>query len=131
MKLDTDDPFDMNKLALNAEQIAELAPFQKKSEVKPRRRSRTKFVMLPYEQTLAAAGHLKSAPLAVLVELAHQMFKTKKSSVTLTNSALRSVGVSYKAKLRTLRQLESAGMIKVVWRGRRRSPLVSVLWNKN
>ena len=59
------------------------------------------------------------------------MFKTKKSSVTLTKTALRSVGVSYKAKLRTPRQLEFAGMIKVVWRGRRRSPLVSVLWNKN
>jgi hypothetical protein len=84
--------------------------------------------MLPYEQTLVAAGHLKCAPLAVLIELAYQMFRTKKAEVTLSNSALRSVRISPKAKLRVLRQLEAVGLIEVTWRGGRRSPQVTVLW---
>ena len=128
MKNRGSDPFDLSRMALSSEQVAELAPFQKKSVAKPQRRSRTKFVMLPYEQTLAAAGHLKNAPLAVLVELAHQMFKTKKDTVPLTNSVLRAVGISPGAKLRALRQLKALGMVEVTWRGERKSPLVAMRW---
>jgi hypothetical protein len=131
MKIETDDdPFDMGKMALDAKTIAELMPFQKSSASKPRRqaRAKAKFVILPYEQALAAAGQMKCAPLAVLIELAYQIFKHKQSRVALTNSALRSIGISYKAKLRALRQLEAAGLVKVTWAGRRRSPRVTVLW---
>ena len=117
---------DLNGLALPPEQIAELAPLQKISQ--PRlTRARTKFVQLPYEQVLQAAGQLQNAHLAVLVELAHQMFKTHQNPVPLTNMALRSVGVSRMAKLRALRQLEAVGLVAVAWRGRKR-PLVTVLW---
>jgi hypothetical protein len=134
MKIETDDdPFDMGKMALDAKTIAELMPFQKSSASKPKRRARAKaeFVMLPYAQVLAAAGQMKCAPLAVLIELAHQMFKAGQSRVTLTNSALRPVGISHKAKLRALRQLEAAGLVKVTRAGRRRSPRVTVLWGRN
>lgn len=128
------DPFDVGNLALTAEQIAELAPSQKKptSESKRKARpqsapSRTKFVMLPYEQVLVTAGRLRCAPLAVLVELAHQVFKTHRNPVALPNAALRDAGITRQAKTRALRELEKGGMVVVAWRGRR-CPLVTVLW---
>jgi hypothetical protein len=62
-----------------------------------------------------------------MVELAYQVFKTHKSEVVLNNSMLRSVGISHKAKLYALRQLEAADMVVVDWR-ERKSPLVTVLW---
>ena len=63
---------------------------------------------------MRVAGKVKSsAALAVVVELAYQVFKTHKSEVVLSNAMLRSVGISHKAKLRALRQLEAAG-----WCGR-------------
>jgi hypothetical protein len=92
-----------------------------------RRSQRVEFVMLPYAQTMAAAGTMKSAALAVMVELAYQVFKTRKTEVVLSNSALRPIGISYKAKLHALRQLEAAGMVAVDCT-ERGSPRVTVLW---
>ena len=86
------------------------------------------FVQLPYERTLAAAGQLGDAPLAVLVELAHRAFKTHQNTVPLANAALKAVGVSRDAKVRALRGLEAVGMVTVTWRGRGRSPLVTLPW---
>jgi hypothetical protein len=56
------DPFDLDKLVLSSEQVAKLAPLQKKpSSAKPRRRNgNAAFVMLPSTRTLAAAGKLKT-----------------------------------------------------------------------
>jgi hypothetical protein len=78
-------------------------------------------------QTLGLAGRLRDAPMAVLVELAYQAFKTHKNPVPLTNAALRSVGIRRDAKLRALRQLEADELIAVEWRGRK-SPLITILW---
>ena len=127
------DPFDVNKLALTPEQIAEFTPLQKKARPARRAQSaqwrgRERFVQLPYERTLAAAGLVKSAPLAVLVELAYRVFKTRQNPVTLSNKTLRSVGISRDAKTRALRQLEAAGLVAVSWRGSGRSPLITILW---
>ena len=83
---------------------------------------------LPYERTLAAAGRLGDAPLAVLIELAYQAFKTHRNVVPLANAALRSVGVSPDAKVRALRRLEANGMVAVDWRGGKKTPLVTLLW---
>lgn len=125
----TADPFDLKRLTLTREDIRELEPLQKKQS-KPSSQIRThiEFVKLPYTQTLAAAGHLGDACLAVFVELAHLAFKKHRSEVLLANSALRAAGISHWAKLRALRQLEVAGMIEVSWRGKGRSPLVKLLW---
>jgi hypothetical protein len=125
----TADPFDLKRLTLTREDIRELEPLQKK-QPKPssRTRTHTEFVKLPYAQTLAAAGHLGDARLAVLVELTHQAFKKHRSEVLLANAALQAVGISHWAKLRALRQLEAAGMLKVSRRGKGRSPLVKLLW---
>jgi hypothetical protein len=89
------------------------------------------FVMLPYAQTMAAAGKMKNATLAVMVELAYQVFKNHESEVPLSNSMLRTLGISRSAKLRALRQLEAAGMVKISGKGRRKTPRVTVLWPGN
>jgi hypothetical protein len=128
-----DDPFDLAKLKLTAEQITELAPFQKKSKSKPRlprsrRQAGTTFIKLPYERALAAAGRLGNAPMAVLIEIGYLAFKAHGKLVPLANKALRAAGVTRWAKLRALRQLEAAGFVTVVWRAGGKSPLVSLRW---
>jgi hypothetical protein len=126
------DPFDLAKLKLTPEQITKLAPFQKKSEPKPRapRSARRpiggRFVQLPYAP--AAAGRLKNPQLAVLIEIGYLAFKTHGKPVPLANKALRFAGVDHEAKTRALRQLEKAGWVEVTWRGRGKSPLVSLRW---
>ncbi len=125
-----DDAFDIDAYRLTPESAAAIA--KAREQLQPRKRLRSArpeaFVKLPYERTLAAAGRLGNAPMAVLVELAHQAFRTHKSRVPLANAALQKVGVSRLAKLRALRQLESAGLVAVDRRGRGRSPLVTLLW---
>lgn len=74
------------------------------------------------------AGQVRSfAALAVMVELGYQVFKTHKREVVLSNTMLRSVGISRKAKIHALRQLEAAGVVAVDWEARK-SPRVTVLW---
>jgi hypothetical protein len=118
---------DLGGLALTPEQVAELAPLQKVSQPRQARSARAKFVKLPYEQILLAAGELQNAQLVVLVELAHLKFKMHQNPVPLSNTALRSAGMSRMAKLRALRQLQKAGLVRVSWRGQK-CPLVTILW---
>ena len=120
------DPLNLNGLALTLEQVATLAPLQKKAAAVKARRARTKFVMLPYEQTLTVAGQIGDATLAVLVELAHRRFKTHRNPVSLPTEGLEAVGISRWAKKRALDRLEKAGSVEVTWR-RGRSPLVKIL----
>ena len=115
----------LDEISLTPEQVAELAPLQKK--VSRPRPARAKFVQLPYELTLQAAGKLQNAQLAVLVELAHLRFKTHENPVPLTNTALRAAGIRRDVKLRALRQLREVGLVEVSWRGKK-SPLVTILW---
>ena len=126
--------FDAKELALTCELKEEIFAAQaaraaaEPSKKLKRRSQRVEFVMLPYAQTMRVAGKVKSsAALAVMVELAYQVFKTHKSEVVLSNAMLRSVGISHKVKLRALRQLEAAGMVAVDWKARK-SPLVTVSW---
>jgi hypothetical protein len=86
------------------------------------------FVMFNYERTLAAAGRLRDAPLAVLIELAYRSFKAHRSVVPLGNVKLQSVGISHDAKVRALRHLEAVGMVSVEWRGGSRTPLITILY---
>ncbi len=129
------DPFDLAKLKLTPEQIAKLAPFQEQPKSKPRlprsrRQAGTRFIQLPYERTLAAAAQLKNAPMAVLIEIGYLAFKAHGKPVPLANKALRTLGVGHhEAKMRALRRLEKAGFVTVVWRGKGRSPLVSLRWD--
>jgi hypothetical protein len=124
-----DDPFEFDRLSLTPEQIAELAPLQKK----PPKQSRTastepEFVKFPYEQILRAGGRLGNAQLAILVELTHLRFKTHRDQVELDNKALEAVGISRWAKYDALVGLEDAGLVRVKHRYKK-SPLVTILWD--
>jgi hypothetical protein len=112
---------------LQAAQAARMAT-EGSRKLDRRAKKGAKFVMLPYARTMAAAGKMKCATMAVMVELAYHVFETHKLEVPLSNSTLRAIGVSHQAKLRALRQLETAGMVKVSGTGRGKSPLVTVLW---
>jgi hypothetical protein len=122
------DPFDPSNHRLTPECVAELTPLQKKQS-KPRpRASSVEFVMLPYEQTLAAAARARNTQLAVLVELTHQRFKTHENPISFDNKVLVAVGINRWAKYDALVGLEAAGLISVEWR-LGRSPLVTLLWD--
>ena len=124
----TDDAFDLDAYRLTPEQAAEIAKAHKQTQPKRARLAEPEaFVMLPYTQTLAAAGRLGDAPMAVLVELAYQHFKTHRNVIPLGNAAFESVGISHDAKVRALRRLQADGMVSVDWRGKR-TPHVRLLW---
>ena len=124
-----DKEFNLAAFRLTPEAIAEIDEARKRAPPKRSRKAKPgTFVMLPYEQTLAAAGRLRDAPMAVLVELAYQEFKMHKNPVLLSNAGLRTVGVSHDAKVRALRRLEAAGLIRADWRGGKKAPLVTLLW---
>jgi hypothetical protein len=129
-RTDDDGAFDPDAYRITPELAVVIAKARR--QLQPRRRSHPAkpeaFVMLPYERTLAAAGRLGDAPMAVLVELAYLAFKTHRNQILLANATLQKVGVSRLAKLRALRRLESAGLIAVDRRGKGRSPLVTLLW---
>jgi hypothetical protein len=126
------DPFDLGRFTFTPEQIAELTPLQKEPAksraARPATRRTRGFVQLPYERTLAAAGQLGNAPLAVLIELAYRAFKTRQNPVPLSNKALQAVGISHDAKTRALQKLEAAGLVVITKRGRGKSPLVTIIW---
>jgi hypothetical protein len=83
--------------------------------------------MLPYERTLAAAGKVENATLAVLIELTHRRFKRHQNTVLLANQALAAAGISRWSKDRALKRLEVVGLVKVKRRNGR-SPLVKILY---
>jgi hypothetical protein len=123
----TINPFDSDGFRLTPEQVTNLTPLQKKQS-KRLQRSNVEFVMLPYEQTLRAAGQAKNALLAVLVELAHQRFTTHENPVPLANKALEAVGIDRRAKYKALVGLEAVGLISVTWQFGK-SPLAMLLWD--
>lgn len=129
-RTDDDGAFDLDAYRNKPERAVVMAEARK--QLQPRTRLHPArpeaFVKLPYERTLAAAGRLGDASLAVLVELAYQAFKTHRNVVPLANAALRSVGISPDAKVRALRRLEADEMVSVDWRGGRKTPLVTLLW---
>jgi hypothetical protein len=124
-----DNPFhNLGGLTLSSEQVTDLAPLQKKPSTKQRKRNgKVKFVMLPYERTLAAAGKVENATLAVLIELTHRRFKRHQNTVLLANQALAAAGISRWSKDRALKRLEVVGLVKVKRRNGR-SPLVKILY---
>ncbi len=130
----SNDPFDLAKLNLTPEQVAEFAPLQKKPKSKPQlprsqRQAGKRFVQLPYERALATAGRLGHAPMAVLIEVAYLTFKAHGEPVPIANKALRAVGIDHEAKTRALHRLVMAGALRVIWRGRGRSPLAALRWD--
>jgi hypothetical protein len=99
---------------------------------KREKRKQKKFAMIPLWWSRRAnedCGEYGSPNIHVCAELVHRAWKAKGESFVMP----RAEGVSRKAKTRSLRGLETAGLIRVQWRVGR-SPVVTctepVPWRK-
>ena len=101
-----------------------------KSPPQRRPRATETFARIPHDKALAIYRHLTdSAAWVVLTELDRLILKRRgKNPVRLESSRLRSVGVVGRTRMRALRQLEAAGVIRVERRKRGLSPWVTHLW---
>ena len=121
--------FDLDAYRLTPERLTKLQKLQL-SQTKKRlhRASPRPLCSCPMSGRWRRPGGSGTRPLAVLVELAYQAFKTHQNVVPLANARLQSVGVGPDAKVRALRHLEADGLVSVDWRGGRKTPHVTLLW---
>jgi hypothetical protein len=89
-------------------------------------RRRDRFVMVPLKWAEQATRATNSQGAFVWIWLLHLAWKAKSHTVTLANAQLEASGISRKVKMRALRDLERAGLIRVERRSRK-SPLVTLL----
>jgi hypothetical protein len=85
------------------------------------------FARMPLWWAEQAARATREPGIFVCVWLLHLAWKTRSSTFPLPNGQLRSRGISRKAKYRVLRELEAAGLIRVV-RAPRKTPVVTLLY---
>jgi hypothetical protein len=122
-----EDPFDVAKLRLTPEMLAENSAklVQLKATRQRQKAKAGHFVMLPYEKMLEVCGW-RDASAAVLVELAYRAFRAHGTEFALPNKALEAVGVSPDAKVRALHRLEAVGLVAVDWRTNGQTPIVTI-----
>jgi hypothetical protein len=98
----------------------------------PERRTRATetFARIPHDKALALHKYrLSSAAWVVLIELDRLILKRRgQNPVRFASTRLRAVGIQRIFRVRALRQLASAGVVRVMHRGRGLSPLVTHLW---
>jgi hypothetical protein len=95
----------------------------------PRKRSGGTFARIPHDQGLALYRKVGGAPWALLIELDRLVLKGGgRNPVHLWSPRLHKIGLTNHTRTRALRQLETAGVIKVE-KGRKGSgPWVTHLW---
>jgi hypothetical protein len=103
--------------------------FKKQSKASNRRaRSGETFARIPHDRGRRLYKKIDAAAWAILIELDWLILTSKgQNPIHLTNERLYEIGMSRNAKLKALRQLESAGVIKVERQGRE-AVLVTHLW---
>jgi hypothetical protein len=84
------------------------------------------FVKVPLWWIEKAAQAISAPSALVCIYLLHTAWKAKSATFLLPNGRLRKAGVSRKVKSRVLRDLETAGLIRVERRPRK-SPLVTLV----
>jgi hypothetical protein len=84
------------------------------------------FAVLPLSWAAKASAATNCQKAMVWIWLAHQVRKTKTTTVTIPNGALAKYGISRRIKSLALRQLEEASLIAVERRPRK-TPVVTVL----
>jgi hypothetical protein len=77
------------------------------------KKSSEPFAILPLAWAVKAAAATHTPKALVWVWLIHQARKTKSNTVAISNEALAQYGISRYAKMRTLRQLEAAGLVEI------------------
>jgi hypothetical protein len=90
--------------------------------VAPRRRLREHFIQVPLPWLKLLEG-ASGQVCRLALHLAYLNWRRKGAPVTLSNSAVRGVGLERRAKWRALRELERRGLLSVE-RHPRRSPIV-------
>jgi hypothetical protein len=88
------------------------------------------FARVPHDRALELYRHkVSGAAWLVLIELDRLVLKARgQNPVKFWSSRLRAVGLTKRTRMRALRQLEAAGVIKVQQRGKGLSPWVLHLW---
>jgi hypothetical protein len=121
--------FDLNRLRLSPEQVAQIAAAeavpQRKIESEKVRKRRKLWIMMPmdwHERLCGASGCTHT----VAQRLLFLHWKAKGKPITLANGALAADGVARNAKVKSLQELERRGLVSVEWRSRK-SPIVTVL----
>jgi hypothetical protein len=123
----SEDPVDIFD-DLDALRQAQTAP----QTIAPQRRVRLKetFARIPHDRAVELARHDIGGPAwLILIELDRLILKSRgKNPIRLTNRNLKAAKVTNHTKARALRQLEAAGVIRVVARQRGKSPLIIHYW---
>jgi hypothetical protein len=119
-----DDPFDLEKLRLNSEDVKAYA--EARSVPRARWPSGRQFTMVPraWSDRLTAARYASTLKLAL--HLLHQHWKNGGRRITLANVALSNAGVSRGQKWRALHELEQLKLIEIERRPRK-SPRITLL----
>jgi hypothetical protein len=95
------------------------------------RRSKAKetFARFPHDRALALWPHVGGAAWAVLIELDRALLRNRgRNPIRLSGRNLKTAGLSSSTQSKALRELETAGVIRIHERGRGRRPLVEHLW---
>jgi hypothetical protein len=112
------DPFDPNSFAIDQDHPT--------TTTKLKKRGRLPFTVMPemWREQLAII-RAQGSTYRVALYLLHEVWRTKTSTVKLTNAVLTQARVSRRGKATALRQLRKAGLIVVEARARK-SPIVTV-----
>ena len=87
------------------------------------------FARLPHDKTMRLYGKVGVAAIIILIELDRLIFKSfGRNPVRLSNDKLAAIGMSPNGKMKGLRQLQAAGILKVAQKGCE-APLVTHLWH--
>jgi hypothetical protein len=105
---------------------------QEQRSLGPQRRQRLAetFARIPHARAIELTRHrVSGGAWFILVELDRLILKGHgRNPVRLTNRNLRAAGISRHMKMRALRQLEAAGVIRIVESRPKQAPLVAHLW---
>jgi hypothetical protein len=96
----------------------------------PRRRLAETFARIPHDRALDLYRHrISGTAWTVLIELDRLILKARgQNPVKFSSRRLRAIGVTGFHRMRALRQLERAGVIRIKRLGRGQAPWVVHLW---
>jgi hypothetical protein len=122
--MEKDDPFDLEKLLLNQE---EMKAYSGKSAAPKTRKRRQQFTLVPdvWKKRLSE-GTTNCSTYKLALALLHRDWKNDGRPVRLANKGLEADGLNRKQKYRALADLERLGLVTVERRFRK-SPTVKVL----
>ena len=110
--------------------LAALRQEQRTPRITQRRPRLTEtFARFPHDRALELYRHIGGPAWVLLIELDRLILKGRgRNPVKLSSARMNAAGLNRHSRLRALRQLEAAGVVRVERRGKGRSPWVLHLW---